>query len=100
MYWFSTCRTLLLLPLSIAFTVLKGCEIVQVLVRPHRVVDVRPGLQLFAMGVQLRLHLPDLIEFFAMRPLGALDVALQLGAARRHDKQRQARAAQAASNTP
>src|SRR5712692_3810416 len=80
------------LPLSVvvAFTILQRSQIVQVLVRPHGVVDMRPGLQLDLMLVQPRGDLPHLVELLAVRTLRPLDMALQFGAVRRDDEEEEA----------
>src|SRR5712691_5113579 len=80
------------LPLSrvVAFTILQRNQIVQVLVRPHGVVDMRPGLQLDPMFVQPRGDLPHLVELLAVRTLRPLDMALQFGAVRRDYEEEEA----------
>src|SRR5574341_444585 len=65
---------------SIPLAELERSEVIEVLVWADGVVDAGPRLQLRPVLSQIRVDLPDLVELLAMRPLGALDVALQLRA--------------------
>ncbi|HWP04079.1 MAG TPA: hypothetical protein VNL96_11530, partial [Gemmatimonadaceae bacterium] len=75
---------------SVLLTDLKRRTVVQVLMRPDRVVDMGPGLELGALLAQRWLHRPDFVECFPVRPLRPLDVTLEFRAPGRDHKERQA----------